>query len=77
MAILGRGAYRVLKETTHILLEGVPKGIDLQAIKRGLTDKVDGVVQIHHVHALGFNRRKTAADFACAGAGRYRGANRS
>lgn len=58
VAILGRGAYRVLKETTHILLEGVPKGIDLQAIKRGLTDKVDGVVQIHHVHAWGLTAEK-------------------
>ena len=58
VAILGRAAYRVLKETTHILLEGVPKGIDLQAIKRGLTDKVDGVVQIHHVHAWGLTAEK-------------------
>jgi len=58
VAILGRSAYRVLKETTHILLEGVPKGIDLQAIKRGLTDKVDGVVQIHHVHAWGLTAEK-------------------
>ena len=58
VAILGRGAYRVLKETTHILLEGVPKGIDLQAIKRGLTDKVDGVVQIHQVHAWGLTAEK-------------------
>ena len=76
MAILGRGAYRVLKETTHILLEGVPTGIDLQAIKRGPTDKVDGVVQIHHVHAWGLTA-EIPADFACAGARRYRGANRS
>ena len=27
VAILGRSAYRVLKETSHILLEGVPKGL--------------------------------------------------
>ena len=58
VAILTRGAYRILKESTHILLEGVPKGIDLNEIKRGLTANVDGVVQIHHVHAWGLTAEK-------------------
>ena len=30
--ILGRGAWRVLKDATHILLEGVPDGVNLEAI---------------------------------------------
>lgn len=58
VAILGRGAYRVLKESTHILLEGVPKGVDLNEIKSGLTHQVSGVVQIHHVHAWGLTAEK-------------------
>jgi cobalt-zinc-cadmium efflux system protein len=58
VAILSRGAYRVLKESTHILLEGVPKGVDLNEIKSGLTANVDGVVQIHHVHAWGLTAEK-------------------
>ena len=58
VAILGRGAYRILQESTHILLEGVPQGLDLNEIKNGLTNQVEGVVQIHHVHAWGLTAEK-------------------
>ena len=58
VAILGRGAYRILQESTHILLEGVPQGLDLNEIKSGLTNQVEGVVQIHHVHAWGLTAEK-------------------
>lgn len=48
--ILIRGAVSVLREASHILLEGVPSGVDIDAIKVGLA-KVDDVLEIHHVHA--------------------------
>ncbi len=50
IVILGRGAYRVIKESAHILLEGVPTGVDLNAIKREL-NALPQVVDVHHVHA--------------------------
>ncbi len=50
-AILAHGAWRVLRESSHILLEGVPPGIDLEDIRESLTQLVPGVVGVHHVHA--------------------------
>ena len=48
--ILGRGAWRVLREATHILLEGVPKSLDMVAMRETLA-AVQGVVEVHHLHA--------------------------
>jgi cobalt-zinc-cadmium efflux system protein len=58
VVILGRGAYRVLKESGHILLEGVPAGVDLATIKQTLTDEIDAVDGVHHVHAWGLTAEK-------------------
>jgi len=58
VVILGRGAYRVLKESGHILLEGVPAGVDLSTIKQTLTKEIDGVDGVHHVHAWGLTAEK-------------------
>ncbi len=49
--ILSRGAFRVLRESTHILLEGVPHGMDLAEIKATLHTRVPNVVEVHHMHA--------------------------
>ena len=35
----------------HVLLEGVPDDLDLQVIRDTLTDRVSGVVEVHHLHA--------------------------
>jgi cobalt-zinc-cadmium efflux system protein len=57
-AILGRGAWRVLSEATHILLEGVPEGIHLDTIASTLTEKVPGVIGVHHLHAWALTAEK-------------------
>lgn len=51
VAILLRGGWRLLRDSSHILLEGVPGGLDLNEIKRSLTDGISEVQEIHHVHA--------------------------
>jgi cobalt-zinc-cadmium efflux system protein len=51
VAILGRGAWRLVRDSAHILLEGVPAHIDLQAISTTLANRVPGVVEVHHLHA--------------------------
>ncbi len=51
VVILGRGAWRVTKESAHILLEGVPAGINLKEIANTLAARVPGVIEVHHVHA--------------------------
>jgi cobalt-zinc-cadmium efflux system protein len=56
--ILSRGAYGVLKESAHILLEGVPAGVNLAQIKTTLTEEIDGVDGVHHVHAWGLTAEK-------------------
>ena len=56
--ILGRGAYRVLRESTHILLEGVPHDVDLVEIKQVLCTSIPQVVEIHHVHAWALTAEK-------------------
>ncbi len=48
--ILGRGAWRVLGDSTHILLEGVPKSLDLSTMRNSLA-AVSGVIEVHHIHA--------------------------
>ena len=56
--ILSRGAYGVLRESGHILLEGVPAGVNLAKIKSTLTEEVAGVDGVHHVHAWGLTAEK-------------------
>ena len=58
VVILGRGALRILQESGHILLEGVPAGVDLATIKRTVTEEIDAVDGVHHVHAWGLTAEK-------------------
>lgn len=58
VVILGRGAYGVLRESAHILLEGVPAGVNLAQIKTTLTDEIKDVDGVHHVHAWGLTAEK-------------------
>lgn len=44
-----REAYGILAETVHVLLEGTPPGLDLQALREAV-ESVPGVVDVHHVH---------------------------
>ncbi|WP_328702991.1 cation diffusion facilitator family transporter [Arenibaculum pallidiluteum] len=45
-----RGAWRVTRESAHILLEGTPSGIDAASVGAAVR-QVPGVVDVHHVHA--------------------------
>jgi len=47
--ILVWGGWRLLRETTLELMEGVPQGVDSDAIKQTVQDVVK-VIGIHHVH---------------------------
>lgn len=57
-AILGRGAWRVLSQSAHILLEGVPDGVDLEVIAARLAQQVQGVEDVHHLHAWALTAEK-------------------
>lgn len=47
--IIGWGALRLLREAGHILLEGVPKHVNVQELVAGMRS-VKGVNDIHHLH---------------------------
>lgn len=51
VAILGRGAWRLVRDSTHILLEGVPEDVNLGEIRDALSSQVPGVLEVHHLHA--------------------------
>jgi cobalt-zinc-cadmium efflux system protein len=46
-----RAAWRIVAESAHILLEGVPPGLDPRAVAADLVGAVAGVTRVHHVHA--------------------------
>lgn len=58
VAILIRGAWRLVRESTHILLEGVPSDLDLGEIRDALTARVSGVREVHHLHAWALTAEK-------------------
>ena len=43
------GAFKILKESSHILLEGVPTEIDLKSVVEEITG-TDGVESVHSLH---------------------------
>lgn len=49
VAILYTGG-RLLAESTHILMEGTPRSVDLEEVALAIT-ALDGVDTVHHVHA--------------------------
>lgn len=47
--LIAKGAIRILRESIHILLEGVPSSVDLKKITAEIKS-VDGVLDIHDLH---------------------------
>jgi len=41
--------WRLLRDATHVLLEGTPAGLDLEALRRDIQDIVPGY-DLHHLH---------------------------
>jgi cobalt-zinc-cadmium efflux system protein len=46
-----RSATGIVRSSAHILLEGTPPGIDLNALRADLVATVPAVAEVHHVHA--------------------------
>ena len=47
--LIGRSAWRLVRETGHILMEGAPSNIDVDSLVRGLRDAAPDVVDIHQL----------------------------
>ncbi|MBF6057445.1 cation diffusion facilitator family transporter [Thiomicrorhabdus heinhorstiae] len=48
--IIGIGAFRLTKESAHILLEGVPAGYEISVIKADLEARFSYLTKVHHIH---------------------------
>lgn len=58
-ALILRTTIRLLRESSHILLEGAPSGIEPSAIAEDLTGTVPGVEKIHHVHIWSLSEERS------------------
>ena len=45
-----RSAWYVVRHSVHILLEGAPQEVDVELLRRTLTEAVPAVEDIHHIH---------------------------
>ncbi|RAW05977.1 cation transporter [Halomonas elongata] len=50
-ALILRSAWKLTRESGHILLEGTPEGLDVDRVKRELAEQLPAVRDVHHVHA--------------------------
>ncbi|WP_178861869.1 cation diffusion facilitator family transporter [Thiomicrorhabdus cannonii] len=48
--IIGVGAYRLTRESAHVLLEGVPAGYEIKNIATDLERHFDYLTAVHHIH---------------------------
>ena len=68
VALVLYGAWELLRDTTHVLMEGTPRGLDAHDIERFIAD--DPVVEgVHHVHVwnLASNMPALSAHVVIAG----------
>lgn len=49
-ALILRSAWHLLRRSAHILLEGVPDGLDIAILNQRLQAGIEGVCGVHHVH---------------------------
>lgn len=50
-ALILRAGWKVVRGSAHILMEGSPPSFDTEAMRETLVREVDGVRDVHHVHA--------------------------
>ena len=68
--LLFRSAWMLVREAGHMLLEGVPTGLDRDLIARDIEKNVKGVVEVHHLHVWSLDgARNMATLHACLGDG--------
>jgi cobalt-zinc-cadmium efflux system protein len=56
--IILRSAWRVVADSSHILLEGAPPGLDNREIAQDLCASVAGVEDVHHIHAWSITQER-------------------
>lgn len=54
-----RSAWFLIKESAHVLLEGVPKKLNVHEVGPDLIEHVSGIEDIHHVHAWSLSQDRS------------------
>ncbi|MEX2259935.1 MAG: cation diffusion facilitator family transporter, partial [Woeseia sp.] len=52
-----RSAWHLVRRSAHVLLEGSPDWLDVREMQDNVTQRVDAVVAIHHVHVWGLTQQ--------------------
>lgn len=58
-ALIVRGAWRLLRESTHILMENAPESVDLDRLRGALVGGVPGVRDVHDLHCWSLTSGQT------------------
>ena len=58
-AIILRSAWALIADSSHILLEGAPRHLNIAAVSRDLADHIEGVLDIHHAHAWSLDEQRS------------------
>ena len=48
-----RSAWTLVRRSAHVLLEGAPEWLDVEAMREHISSELDAVREIHHVHVWG------------------------
>jgi cobalt-zinc-cadmium efflux system protein len=59
--LLFRSAWSLVREASHLLLEGVPGNLDRDGIARDLESHVAGLREVHHMHVWSLDGAKNMA----------------
>jgi len=59
--IILRAAWRIVVESGHILLEGTPPHVNVEAIGGDLVAAIDGLEDVHHVHVWSITQERPMA----------------
>lgn len=62
-ALILRSAWSITRESAHILMEGAPAYFDLDQLGAELCDQVEGVKNIHHLHAWSLTQERPMITF--------------
>ena len=53
-----KSAWGVVKKAGHILLEGVPEGLDSETVAADLVAHIEAVIAVHHVHTWSITQER-------------------
>jgi cobalt-zinc-cadmium efflux system protein len=51
--LIFRSAWKLVRRSAHVLLEGVPEGVDTSQIHKRIVENISGVSDVHHIHVWG------------------------